>query len=412
MTVKNLLHIAEKIRTEAEALTPACASFLQDLIRIPAESCKEKERVARIRQEMEAAQFDQVEVDALGSVVGRVGQGRQAIAFDGHIDQVGVGDPAAWKIDPFAGILKDGVIYGRGASDQLAGFAAALYAGRLVAQLGLQKQQDAWSMHVVGSVMEEDCDGLCWRHLIEEHGLKPDLVVLTEPTSLRVYRGQRGRIELKVTTKGRSCHASMPHLGDNAVYKMAPIVAELEELAQRLPKDDFLGQGSLAVSRIESTSPSLNAVADSCTVYIDRRVIPSDTRQSTMAEISQLPAFQRAGAEIEVLQYEETAYTGKTYGQEKFFPAWAMADDHPLVLASAQTAELARQQPAEVNRWVFSTNGVATCGTYGIPSIGYGPGDEEHAHTVDDQVRVSDLTTAIAFYALLPLVWTARNSKG
>jgi putative selenium metabolism hydrolase len=408
MTHDELATIAEKVRAEAEALTPQCASFLLDLIRVPAESCKEKERVARIRQEMEASGLDSVEVDGLGSIVGTLGRGATAIALDGHIDQVGVGDPSAWEIDPFAGVLRDGVVYGRGASDQLGGFVSALYAARLLAKLGLGSQAE-WRLHVVGSVMEEDCDGLCWRHLIEEHGLKPDLVCLTEPTSLRLHRGQRGRIELKVSTQGRSCHASMPHLGENAIYKMAPVIAQIEELAARLPADDFLGQGTIAISKIESTSPSLNAVADSCTVYLDRRIIPSDTHESTMREISTLPAFAASGARVEVLEYDAMAYTGKRYGQEKFFPAWVVGAEHPLVTAGTEAARLALAREPEVSRWVFSTNGVATMGTYGIPSIGFGPGDEKYAHTPQDQIRVTDLTAAIAFYALLPLAWAARD---
>ena len=408
MTKDELREVSEKIRAEAQAVTADCTSFLQALIQRPAESCQEGLRVARILEEMEAGGFDRVETDALGSVVGHLGEGATSIALDGHIDQVGVSDRAAWEVEPFAGVLEEGVVYGRGASDQLGGFVSAVYGAKVLSRLGLAEAAD-WRLHVVGSVMEEDCDGLCWRHLIEEHGLKPDLVVLTEPTSLRIHRGQRGRIELKVTTSGSSCHASMPHLGDNAIYKMGPIISQIEELVARLPEDELLGKGTIAISKVESTSPSLNAVADSCTIYLDRRVIPTDTHRSTMAELSELPGFKAAGAEVEVLQYEAEAYTGKVYGQEKYFPAWAIAEDHPLVQAGAEAAELALGREPTISRWVFSTNGVATMGTYGIPSIGFGPGDEEHAHTVRDQVRVADLTAAIAFYAMMPLVWSSRQ---
>ena len=403
-----LNELASHVRLEAEALTGDCTSFLQALIRIPAESGNEGDRVERIRQEMEAGGFDNVETDALGSIIGHAGQGKRSLAFDGHIDQVGVGDRSAWEFDPYEGILKDGIVWGRGASDQLGGFVSAVYGAKLLDRLGLLEKIDH-RLHVVGSVMEEDCDGLCWRHLIEEHGLKPDMVVLTEPTSLRVHRGHRGRIELKVTTTGRSCHASMPEHGENAIYKMAPLLKEIEALGDRLPEHPFLGKGTVVISKIESTSPSLNAVADSCTIYLDRRVIPSDTHESTLAEISSLPSFDKVGAKVEVLQYEAQAYTGKVYGQEKFFPAWVLEEDHPLVKAGAEAAELALGRPAEVSRWIFSTNGVATMGRYGIPSIGFGPGDEEHAHTPIDQIRVSDLTAAIAFYAMLPLVLSAEQ---
>jgi putative selenium metabolism hydrolase len=411
MANETLEQVAARVRAEAEALTDECTAFLQALIRVPAESCGEGARVARIREEMERSGFDAVEVDALGSVVGRLGSGPRSLALDGHIDQVGVGDPAAWEIDPFAGIIKDGIVWGRGASDQLGGFVSAVYAAKLLRRLGLVEGR-GFTLHVVGSVMEEDCDGLCWRHLVEEHGLRPDMVVLTEPTSLRVHRGQRGRIELKVSTTGRSCHASMPHLGENAIYKMAPLIREIEALGERLPSDPFLGQGTVVISKVESTSPSLNAVADSCTVYLDRRVIPTDTHASTMAEISTLPSFAAAGAKVEVLEYEATAYTGKVYGQEKFFPAWVLPEEHALVQASAAAAAHGMARPAVIDRWVFSTNGVATMGTYGIPSVGFGPGEEAHAHTVRDQMRIADLTAAMAVYAMLPLVLEARAARG
>ena len=190
---------------------------------------------------------------------------------------------------------------------------------------------------------------------------------------------------------------------------MAPIIREVEALSEQLPEDDFLGKGTIAISKVESTSPSLNAVADSCTIYLDRRIIPSDTHSSTMSELSELPSFKAADAKVDVLQYDATSYTGKMYGQEKYFPAWVIAEDHALVQTGAEAAELALEREAVIAPWTFSTNGVATMGTYGIPSIGFGPGEEKHAHTPDDQMKVSDLTAAIAFYAMMPLVWASRG---
>jgi putative selenium metabolism hydrolase len=386
--------------------TPEMVAFLREMIAIPSESAGEKLVVARVRAEMQRVGFDEVKVDGMGNILGRVGSGKTVIAVDGHLDTVGVGDASTWTRDPYQGELKDGVIYGRGASDQEGGIAAAVHGARIARELGLLDGVQLW---VTGTVMEEDCDGLCWQYILREKVLRPDVVVITEPTNLGVYRGQRGRMEMEVRTQGRSAHGSAPERGVNAVYKMAPIIADIEQLNVSLAKtaDPFLGKGSCTISAIRSTSPSLCAVADSATIHVDRRLTHGETWESAVKELEALESVRRVGASVSVLDYAVPAYTGLTYPTRKFYPTWLLAEDHAAVRAGVTAATQALGRPPVVGKWGFSTNGIATCGMFGVPTIGFGPADEIHAHTPDDQCPVQDLTLAARFYAAFPQAYLA-----
>ena len=397
----------------ATRYTPEMVKFLRDMIAIPSESTGERPVVERARAEMESAGFDEIKVDGLGNILGRIGSGTTVIAFDAHLDTVGVGDPSTWTRDPYKGDLKDGVIYGRGAGDQEAGMAAAVYGGRIIKELGLDGDYQLW---VTGTVMEEDCDGLCWQYIIREQVLRPDVVVITEPTKLGVYRGHRGRMEMEVRTQGLSCHGSAPERGVNAVYKMAPIIADIERLNDRLvaTADPFLGKGTVTISDIRSTSPSLCAVADSSTIHLDRRLTRGETMEHAVAEIQALESVQKAGAMVTVLDYARPSYTGLTYPTKKYYPTWILEENDPAVAAGVRAAEQALDARPVVGKWGFSTNGIATCGMFGIPTIGFGPGDEIYAHGPEDQCPVEHLTRAARFYAAFPrmFVETLAGRRG
>ena len=397
----------------ATRYTPEMVKFLRDMIAIPSESTGERPVVERARAEMKNAGFDEIKIDGLGNILGRIGSGTTVIAFDAHLDTVGVGDPSTWTRDPYKGDLKDGVIYGRGAGDQEAGMAAAVYGGRIIKDLGLDGDYQLW---VTGTVMEEDCDGLCWQYIIREHVLRPDVVVITEPTKLGVYRGHRGRMEMEVRTQGLSCHGSAPERGVNAVYKMAPIIADIERLNDRLAAtaDAFLGKGTVTISDIRSTSPSLCAVADSSTIHLDRRLTRGETMEHAVAEIQALESVKKAGAMVTVLDYARPSYTGLTYPTKKYYPTWILEETDPAVVAGVRAAEQALDARPVVGKWGFSTNGIATCGMFGIPTIGFGPGDEIYAHGPEDQCPVEHLTRAARFYAAFPrmFVETLAGRRG
>jgi len=377
--------------------------FLRDLIAIPAESCREGDRCERVRREYEALGFDDVFFDGLGSVVARIGSGDFKILYDGHIDCVGVGDLASWSFDPFEGKIEDGEVWGRGAVDELPAIAGMAYGAKILADRGLPEDV---SLYLTASVMEEDCDGFCMRHLVETEGIRPDVVVLGEPTNLGVYRGQRGRMEATITTRGVSAHGAHAERGVNALYKMAPIIADVEKLNKNLAHDEFLGTGSIIVSSIECTTPSLNAVPDSARIYIDRRLTVGETQEIAINELRALPHL--GDAEVELLSYDAVSWRGTRAQQEKFYPTWVLEEEHPLVQGVAEAAAAVLGERPSISRWFFSTNGVATMGTYGIPTVGFAPGREELAHTTEERVAVEDLLKATAVYSLIPGVLSAR----
>jgi putative selenium metabolism hydrolase len=393
----------------AAARTPDIVRFLRDMIAIPSESAEERAVIERVADEMRRLEFDEVRIDGLGNVLGRVGNGPVVIAFDGHADTVGVGDASTWTRDPYRGELRDGIVYGRGAGDQEAGLAAAVYGARFIKELDLAADCQIW---VTGTVMEEDCDGLCWQYLLRERILTPDVVVITEPTNLGVYRGHRGRMEIEIRTQGRSCHGSAPERGINAVYHMSPIIADVERLNAALADraDAFLGKGSVTISQIRSTSPSLCAVADSCTIHLDRRLTQGETMELALQQLAALDSVRRVNATVTVLDYARPSWTGLVYPTKKYYPTWLLEEAHPAVQAMAEAAARALGRPPAIGKWGFSTNGIATRGLFGVPTVGFGPGNEIHAHTPEDQCPVDHLTAAAHAYALFPQAWRARRS--
>lgn len=386
-----------KIQKRSKELEGETARFLMDLVRTQSFSSKEKEVIQVIKKEMEKVGFDEVRIDGLGSIIGRVGNGPRVIAFDAHIDTVYAGDMSQWKFDPFTPKIEDGKVWGRGTVDQKGGMASMVYAGKMIKELGLN---DQFTVLFTGTVMEEDCDGLCWQHLIREENIKPELVVITEPTNMNIYRGHRGRMEMHVEVKGISCHGSAPERGDNAIYKIARIALEIEKLNERLPNDPFLGKGTVTVTETKSTSPSLCAVSDFAYIHLDRRLTYGETKESAVAEVKD--AAKRAGypdAAVIVLMYEEAAYTGKIYPTEKYYPTWVL-DENSDYLKNARIAyrNVLGKEPL-VDKWTFSTNGVAIAGMHGIPCIGLGPGNEIYAHAPNEACPVEHLSGAAAFYA-------------
>ncbi len=374
--------------------------FLRELIAIPAESSREGPVIQRIKAEMERVGFDEIRVDKMGNILGRIGSGKRVIMMDSHTDTVGVGDLKEWKWDPYQGKVEDGYIYGRGACDQRCGMASMVYGAKLIKELGLGGDYTLWC---VGSVQEEDCDGLAWLYILREDGIQPDCVLITEPTNLQVYRGQRGRMEMEVHIRGRSCHASAPERGDNPIYKMTALLGEIEQLNTRLREDKFLGKATIAVTQIRSLSPSLCAVPGACSIHIDRRLTVGDTKESAVAEVRALPGAR--GAEIEVLTYDVPSYTGLVYPMQKYYPTWVVEQDHPLVQSAVETCRALNGRAPAVDKWTFSTNGVGSMGICGVPTVGFGPGNEVDAHAVTERVAIDHLVQAAQFYAAFPLVF-------
>ncbi|MDR1193016.1 MAG: YgeY family selenium metabolism-linked hydrolase [Peptococcaceae bacterium] len=396
-----------KIKAGAEAYLPQMTKFLRDLVAIPGESAQEEGHIRRIAKEMDGLGFDKVEIDGMGNVLGYMGVGKTLIAFDAHIDNVGLGELSNWHFDPYKGYENDQEIGGRGTSDQLGGIVSAVYGAKIMKDQGLLNDQ--YTVLVTGTVQEEDCDGLCWQYIIKESGIRPEFVVITEPTNGNIYRGHRGRMEIRVEVKGVSCHGSAPERGDNAIYKMADIIQEVKALNERLRFDAFLGKGTLTVSQIFFNSPSRCAVADMAAVSIDRRLTAGETWESALEEIRALPAVKSYGAQVTMYDYDRPSWTGLSYPIECFFPTWVIPEDHPATKAMV-AAYTGMYGTPKVDKWTFSTNAVSIMGRNGIPCIGFGPGKEEEAHAPNEKTWKADLVRCAAVYAALPSLYTKGDA--
>jgi len=386
--------IYSRINDLAKKYKDYTASNLSKLVKIKSLSKEERDVQLELKQQMGEAGFDEVFIDGLGNVIGRIGNGKKILAIDGHMDTVDMGNLENWDFDPLGGEIKDGFVHGRGTVDQEGGPAAFVTTGRILKELGFDKDL---TIYFVGSVMEEDCDGLCWKYIVEEDKIKPDFVISTEPTNLNIYRGHRGRMEMHVSFYGVSSHGSAPERGKNAIYMASKVALEIEKLNERLAFDEFLGRGSVTISEFVSESPSLCAVSDFARLHLDRRLTWGETKESAVAEIEQL--IEGMNAHVEVLHYEEEAYTGLRYGMEKYYPTWKIPEDHEIVQTGVSAFKHLFDKKPLVDKWTFSTNGVVINGIYGIPTIGFGPGNEVLAHAPNEKVAVSDLVTASAFYA-------------
>ncbi len=384
----------EQINELAEKYRDYTAENLSKLVKIKSLSQEEEEVQLELKRQMEEAGFDEVFIDGLGNVIGRIGNGKKILAFDGHMDTVDFGNMQNWDFDPLSGEIKDGYVHGRGTVDQEGGPAAFVTTGRILKELGFDRDM---TIYFVGSVMEEDCDGLCWKYIIEEDKIKPDFVVSTEPTNLNIYRGHRGRMEIHVEFYGISSHGSAPERGKNAIYMAARAALEIEKLNENLKFDEFLGRGSVTISECITGSPSLCAVSDYARLHLDRRLTWGETKESAVAEIEEI--IKDMNAKVSVLDYKETAYTGLEYGMEKYYPTWKLPEDHIAVQKAVEGfKDLFKKEPL-VDKWTFSTNGVTINGIYKIPTIGFGPGNEVLAHAPNEKVKVDDLVVASAFYA-------------
>ncbi len=399
--------LKEKVQTYRNDLF----QLIQKLIQIRSYSGEEREIVEFIQSKMHDYGFDEAFSDKLGNVVGRIGDGAIKILFDAHIDTVKVTEEESWTYPPFGGKIADGKIYGRGAVDEKPAMAGYLIAGRAIKEI-FGDRSLPFTLYVVGSVLEEDCDGYPLLHLIEKEGIRPDYVVLGEPTDLKIYRGQRGRMEAEIITRGKSAHGAHNQQGVNAIYKMAKIVSEIEQLDEKLEPVDPLGKGSVTVSDIVSKGPSLCSVPDFCRIHIDRRLTINEDRESVIRQLKEIALKLHIDAEVEIPRYRGKSWKGLEFEQEAYFPTWVLEKNHPLIRAAQKTAERIFDGGTEIGVWSFSTNGVATAGRLNIPTIGFAPGKEELSHSDREELVLHDLLKATEFYALFPFeLIETLNSK-
>jgi putative selenium metabolism hydrolase len=349
----------------------------QELVRIPSPPGEEKELSDYILATLR--RFCEAERGPLGTVLGRIQRGEgPVILATGHMDTVPAGQ--GWTIPPFSGEIRNGFLHGRGAVDMKSAIAAQI-AGAAEAAADIQGV-----LYLVYVPHEETAEGVALGRVLDQVE-KPDLVILGEPTDLRLGIGHRGRAVIRIVAKGKPAHASMPELGENAIERMLQALGHA--LRTPLPEDPILGQGSAAPVYVSADGQG-PVIPDRCQALLDRRVVLGETEDSVLAD------YQGIGAEVAIEEAELRFYTGELLQAKLFFPAWYMDPDHPWVRLAW---EALGTPPLRI--WRFSTDGVESCGRRGISTVGFGPGDERLAHQPDERVAVVDIQRAASGYARL-----------
>ena len=403
----------QEIKKRVEADRENIIQFLRDIVAIPSMDGQLKDVGECIQSKMRNLGFDEARFDKMGNTIGRIGDGPKVIVFDSHIDTVGVGDPSEWEWDPFVGKVENGLLYARGACDEKGSTPGMVYGLAIARDLGLL---DGYTAYYFGN-MEEWCDGIAPNAFVEaDPQVRPEFVVIGEPTRMQVYRGHKGRIELKITAHGRSAHAASHYLGDNAVYKMMAIITQIRELDRRMRFGmgfhPIQGYPSIAVTDVRARTASLNAVPDQFTIYLDRRLTLNEPREEVIETIKGLiPDYLQGEIHVEELFYDTPSYTGFVFPVPKYYPPWLLDDAHPLTRAGQATIETLWNESRPLGTWDFSTNGTYWAGKAGIPSIGFGPGDEKTAHMRHENVPLDEVVLATEFYALLPKILSEKVGR-
>ncbi len=405
--------VVQEIKKRVEANRENIIQFMRNICAIPSMDSQLKEVGECIGSVMNGLGFEEVRFDKMGNILGRIGSdpssSLRTIVYDSHIDTVGIGDASTWQWDPFKGKVENGILYARGASDEKGSTPGMVYGLSFAKELGLLEDTTAWYF----GNMEEWCDGIAPNTFVEvDPKIKPDFVVIGEPTRMQVYRGHKGRVELKVTSTGKSAHAASHHLGDSALYKMLSVISGIRDLDAHLHTDPFLGKGTIMVTDTRISTASINAVPDGFTVFIDRRLTFGESKEQAVQQVKDLiPGYLRDQITVEELFYDDPSYTGFVFPVDKYYPAWALDEKHPVVQAGQETIYQLWNETRPTSKWSFSTNGTYWAGKAGIPSIGFGPGDEIWAHTILDQIPLEEVVAATEFYALFPSVLSAKVNK-
>lgn len=376
--------------------------LLQKLIQTSSITGKEGKIISLLKNEMLEFGFDEVFIDEMGNLIGKMGNGPNVLAIDAHVDTVETGKMENWKNDPFSGVRTEDKIFGRGSTDQKGGLASSLYAMKLLKKIGIPNNI---TIIFVASIHEESCEGMNWKFIIENVGIKPDLVILTEPSNLAIILGHRGRADIKIETAGVSSHGAEPDLGINAIYKMLPIISEIESLHRQLPVDEIFGKETMTITEIKSESASLNAVPYSCSIFVDRRLGSNNSIETIVNEIKSLSSVKQANAKVYLPDYEIKTYNGFSYKIKGYFSSWRMNEDHLFVGKARKVFEEQFKTKPNIGYWRFSTNGVTTKGIFDIPTIGFGPGNEIQAHTYDEFIPIDQLLKATQFYLAFMMEW-------
>ncbi|MCC6147087.1 MAG: M20/M25/M40 family metallo-hydrolase [Anaerolineaceae bacterium] len=364
--------------------------FCQRLIQTPSLSGHEGEIAALIQAEMKKFAFDEISTDEVGNVIGKLkGGSGPSLQFNCHMDQVDIGDRESWQHDPFGGEIVESAVHGRGASDTKGAIAAQIHALGRLKQSGISFHGDVYMVCVV----QEETGSWGSKYLLEH--FKTDLAVLGEATGNQIANGHRGRAEILVEFQGVSTHAAAAQKSDNPLF---PLVSFLQKIAQLpISLNPLLGKNSINPTRCYTDQLSGNMTPDLVKLHLDWRSLPEDsltdllhTLQEILDQICQAPV--RGSAKL--FSSNVTSYNGYTGVLPAYAPAYLLPEEHPLPAAACSVLESVLNRQVSIKPWGFTTDGGYLVQA-GIPTIGFSPCEEKHAHTVHDQVDISLLKESL-----------------
>jgi putative selenium metabolism hydrolase len=373
-----------------------------DLVRIPSESGDEGAAAQRVLSEFKLLRFDDVWTDEIGNVFARI-KGRDeapAIMLSSHLDAVPAGDRSEWEYSPFEGQIAEGYLHGRGAVDCKGPLALQTYAAATFLD-----SRPAGDIFLVHTVMEE-CGSWGMAQVMEQIGDQLSAVVLGESTAGDICIGHRGRIEMRITIAGKSAHASAPQKANSPVVMLPAVLDALKKYSEDLPSHDVLPRSTLVPTIIETWPVSRNMVPEEVRIVVDWRTLP-------LGEACTVDGFNKflrsqlreemeaAGLSIraEEVSARQRAYTGWERAMPVSTRGFVMAESHPIVEAAVHAVWSTTKRKPAVRPWTFGTDGGYPCGKHGIPTIGYGPGDESYSHTNRERL---DLDSARKTYETYP----------
>lgn len=299
---------------------------------------------------------------------------KPALLFGSHLDVVPPGE-SPWQSPPFEPTERDGRLYGRGAADMKAGIAAAAAAIVEVAREGGKLQGDL----ILAATAGEETDSSGAHRFVEREGpTLPKLtgVVITEPTGFHLVCAHRGLAWIEITAFGKTAHASMPHLGINAITQMQSLMYRLRDFLPTHTPDPILGGPTLSVNQI-SGGKAPNVIPDQCTITLDTRVVPGQTADGIVAELEGI--FQQLAAADPHFRAEAKV--------ARFSPPMR-TDPKCDFVRRVQWAVEARETVAVR----YTTDGPYFA-QLGAPVVIFGPGDSEVCHKPDESVALAALDT-------------------
>ncbi|MEJ7761215.1 MAG: M20/M25/M40 family metallo-hydrolase [Thermomicrobiales bacterium] len=394
----------KQLRAAVRGAFPATTALARRLIQTPSPSGDERRAADLVIEAMRGLGYDDVWRDDAGNVIGHLrGAGSGArVQFNTHLDHVSPGDHALWARPPFGGVIEDGILYGRGASDLKGSMAAQIALVPALREAGLTPRGDIF---VVAVVLEE-VGGFGSRHLATT--LATDVAVVGEPSQNELRRGHRGRLFVRVTFTGLSTHASAPERGRNPHFAVARFLLAIETMPMT-PSDTF-GGSSMAPTSIETDQVSGNVTPGSVSISLDWRNVPGEDEATVIAAVRRVAEEAITGldgivVDVTVAARPVSTYTGMTDAMPSTLPFETAADD-PAVTIARDALESAFGRTVRVGTWTFATDG-GHLHDLGVRTIGFGPGEERHAHTIHDQISVAQVEEAVLGNAVLALALTA-----